>query len=105
MLAEVTQGPDGVHATRMLPIVAGTDSGSLKPKGIYWRAAGAEAAGTGLESRQEQRHFRGQRTVKPNSHLVAEQFGLRVTPCALDSPITEWVLEKPHLCTTPSSQA
>lgn len=104
MLAEVTRGPDGVHATWMLPIVAGTDSGSLKQKGIYWRAAGAEAAGTGLESRQEQRQLRGQRTVKPNSHLEAEQFGPRVTPCTLDSPTAAWVLEEPHLCTTHSSQ-
>lgn len=32
MLSEVTQGLDGVHATRMLPSIMGTDLGSLKQK-------------------------------------------------------------------------
>lgn len=57
-LAEIKQGADAVCATRMLPVVTGTDVGSLKQKGNL--VAGdrglrdsKEAARTDSERRQE----------------------------------------------------
>lgn len=61
MLAEIIiQGPDTVQATWLLPVVTGTDLGSLKQKGNS--GAGYQglrdpkgSARTGLESRYELR--------------------------------------------------
>lgn len=76
LLAEIKQVSDTVSATRMLPVVTGTDLGSLKQKGNL--VAGdrglrdsKEAARMDLESRQE---LRLPRPIKHSSYLVAERW-------------------------------
>lgn len=77
LLAEIIQGPDGVQATWMLPVVTGTDLVSFKQKGNlaagYWGLRGSkQSARTDLESRQERRQLKKAKNHKAQPRLVAE---------------------------------
>lgn len=74
LLAEIKQGPDGVQATWMLPVVTGTDLVSFKQKENLWQSTGVSEAPSSLQGQiwradRNRGSSKRPRTIKHNPDL------------------------------------